>query len=61
MSYFTAKDVSLTLDKSAECITIEIGPHACTMRVGEWSRLISRPKTAPRSLLHLTEQGDVED
>ena len=57
MSYFTVRDISLVLDKSAECITINLGPHAVTMRVGEWARLISAPKTTTRVLvpLHVDE------
>lgn len=43
MSYFTAKDVSITVDKAAELLLLKMGPHSVTINTGEWSKLIARP------------------
>lgn len=59
MTYFTVKDVTLTLDKSAQVITIGVGPHAVTMRIGEWSKLISRPLTSARILV-VSDEGEID-
>lgn len=51
MAYFSFKDVSLLLDRSAETVTLAIGLHSVVMSIGEWSKLVSSPSTMPRVTL----------
>ena len=50
--YYTANDVSLIIDKTAETIQLNIGQTSVTMPIGDWSKLISNPQTAKILLLH---------
>lgn len=48
MTHFTAKDITLAIDKSAESIMVIVGPHVVHMSIGEWSKMISNPTVSPR-------------
>lgn len=57
MTYYSAKDTSLLIDKTADIITLQVGQHVVQMTVGEWSKMISAPVVTPRVVLPLHEPG----
>lgn len=61
MTSFTAKDITLLIDKSAETIMVAVGPHVVYMTIGEWSKMIFNPSVTPRVVslpLHKGEEYD---
>jgi hypothetical protein len=40
--------VTLTIDKSASTVVLQIGQAVSVMSIGEWSKLIANPATSDR-------------